>query len=89
MSLELFTFSDPEILAARLAGAERRIDHVAYRVADLDALAATLRGSGARFCGPDRREETVEPLALGGSRHLWTVPESAGGLAVQLIGPAR
>ncbi len=35
-TLEIFTFTDPEVLEARLDGADRRIDHVAVRVGDLD-----------------------------------------------------
>ena len=86
-ALEIFTIADRELLDARLGAEERRIDHVAFRVEDLAALAATLRAGGARFCGPDRRGEVSEPLELGGARHLWTLPETAAGLALQLIEP--
>jgi catechol 2,3-dioxygenase-like lactoylglutathione lyase family enzyme len=85
--LEIFTIANEELLGPRLDGAERRIDHVAFRVSDLDALAATLRAAGARFSGPDRVGELSEPLVLGGARQLWTLPESTAGLAVQLIEP--
>src|SRR5579863_3718230 len=40
-TLEICTFTDPELLEPRLGGADRRIDHVGFRVADLTALAAT------------------------------------------------
>ena len=83
-TLEIFTIADPGVLDPRLDGAERRIDHVAFRVEDLDAVAAVLRAGGARFSGPDRRGEVAEPIELGGSRHLWTLPETTAGLAVQL-----
>ena len=83
-TLEIFTIADPEVLHPRLDGAERRIDHVAFRVEDLDAVAAVLRAGGARFSGPDRRGEVAEPIELGGSRHLWTLPETTAGLALQL-----
>ena len=86
-TLEIFTFTDPEVLDPRLDGAERRIDHVAVRVGDLGALAATLRASGVRFCTPDRREELTEPISTGPSRALWTRPETAAGVALQLIEP--
>lgn len=86
-ALEIFTIADPEVLDARLGAEQRRIDHVAFRVEDLDGLAATLRAGGARFSGPDRRGEISEPLELGGARHLWTLPESTAGLALQLIEP--
>jgi catechol 2,3-dioxygenase-like lactoylglutathione lyase family enzyme len=83
-TLEIFTIAEGELIDARLGSDERRIDHVAFRVDDLDGLAAMLRAGGARFSGPDRRGEISEPLELGGARHLWTVPQSTAGLAVQL-----
>jgi catechol 2,3-dioxygenase-like lactoylglutathione lyase family enzyme len=86
-TLEIFTVADGDARAARLGTDERRLDHVAFRVDDLDALAATLRAAGARFTGPDRRGELAEPLALGGARHLWSLPETTAGLALQLIEP--
>ena len=64
-SLELFLFTDPELQASRIEGATQRLDHVAFEVDDLDALAATLRATGVRFTGPDRREELDEPVVLG------------------------
>lgn len=86
-TLEIFTFSDPEILDARLDGQPRRLDHVAFRLQGLDALLVTLRAAGARFCTPDRREELAEPVEVGPNRQIWTVPESTGGLALQLNEP--
>lgn len=86
-TLEIFTFTDPEVLDPRLDGAERRLDHVAVRVPDLTSLAATLHASGVRFCTPDRREELTEPISTGPSRSLWTRPETAAGIALQLIEP--
>ena len=83
-TLEIFTFTEPELIDARLGADERRIDHVAFRVDDLDGLAAMLRAGGARFSGPDRRVELSEPLELGGARYLWTLPQTTAGLAVQL-----
>ncbi len=89
-TLEIFTIEDPELRESRLAGAQQRIDHMAFRVEELDGPAATLRAAGARFSGPDRRGEVPGPLELGGMRHIWTLPESTGGLALQLIEvPAR
>ena len=88
-SLELFLFTDPELQASRLEGATQRLDHVAFEVDDLDALAATLRATGVRFTGPDRREELAEPFVLGSARNLWTRPETSSGLALQLIERAR
>jgi catechol 2,3-dioxygenase-like lactoylglutathione lyase family enzyme len=86
-TLEIFTIANEQLLGPRLGADQRRIDHVAFRVADLDSLAATLRAAGARFSGPDRVGELSEPLELGGARHLWTLPQSTAGLAIQLIEP--
>jgi catechol 2,3-dioxygenase-like lactoylglutathione lyase family enzyme len=84
-ALEIFTIDDADLREPRLDGADQRIDHLAFRVADLDAMTASLHAGGARFSGPDRRGEVPGPLELGGRRHLWTLPESSAGLAVQLI----
>jgi methylmalonyl-CoA/ethylmalonyl-CoA epimerase len=86
-TLEIFTLADTDLLEQRLEGRARRLDHVAYRVDDLAATSSTLRSAGARFCTPDRRQEISEPLDIGGARVLWTIPESTGGLALQLIEP--
>jgi catechol 2,3-dioxygenase-like lactoylglutathione lyase family enzyme len=89
-TLEIFTLDDAELRQSRLGDDDQRIDHLAFRVDDIDAVAATLRDAGARFSGPDRRGEVPGPLELGGTRHLWTLPQSTGGLAVQLTqAPAR
>jgi catechol 2,3-dioxygenase-like lactoylglutathione lyase family enzyme len=69
--LEIFTYTDPDLLAARLpAGADETIDHVAWRVDDLEAAMA--RFPGARWSGPDLRETVTEPFLLGDTRHIWT-----------------
>ena len=86
-TLEIFTLADAGLLDARLEGGQRRLDHVAFRVEGLDALLATLRASGARFCTPDRSQELAEPIEVGPNRQIWTVPESTGGLALQLNEP--
>lgn len=88
-SLELFTLADAALRDARLAGGEQRLDHVCYRVDDLEALARTLRAAGVRFTGPDRQGEIDEPIQLGTTLHYWTQPQSSGGLALQLSQPAR
>jgi methylmalonyl-CoA/ethylmalonyl-CoA epimerase len=88
-SLELFTLADPALSEGRLAGADERLDHVCFRVADLAALAGTLRAAGVRFTGPDRQGEIDEPIDLGGTMHYWTLPDSSGGLALQLSQRAR
>jgi methylmalonyl-CoA/ethylmalonyl-CoA epimerase len=83
--VELFTFTTEDLLERRL-GAERvRLDHVAYLVADIDATVAALRSAGVRFSGPDMRVELHEPVDLGGVRHIWTLPETSLGQAIQLM----
>jgi catechol 2,3-dioxygenase-like lactoylglutathione lyase family enzyme len=85
--IELFSFTEPELLERRLNGPSPALDHVAYRVADLLALAGKLSGEGVRFSGPDLREPLTEPVDLGGTLHLWTVPDTCGGLSIQLLQP--
>lgn len=84
-TLEIFTIDDADLSEPRLAGAPQRIDHLAFRVVDLDGLTAMLGAAGGRFSGPDRRGEVPGPLEFGGDRHLWTLPQSTAGLALQLI----
>jgi methylmalonyl-CoA/ethylmalonyl-CoA epimerase len=84
-NLEVFTFTEEELLAKRLGDAKLVLDHVAYEVSDIDASAAQLRHRGARFAGPDLRFELHEPVDLGGVRHLWTMPETTFGQTIQLL----
>jgi catechol 2,3-dioxygenase-like lactoylglutathione lyase family enzyme len=82
--IELFSFSDLELVNRRLNGTRLALDHVAYEVADIDASAAVMRAAGARFCGPDFRKQLFEPVELSGVLHLWTVPETTHGQSIQL-----
>jgi len=84
-SVELFTITDQALLDERLVGERILLDHAAYEVPDIDALAAAWSERGVRFCGPDRREEVREPILLGGVRHLWTVPSTSFGQSLQLL----
>jgi catechol 2,3-dioxygenase-like lactoylglutathione lyase family enzyme len=81
-TLEVFTFTDPELLDERLGDTktDAKLDHVAYAVDDIDA--AMKRLPDARFSGPDLREEARAPFDLGNARHIWTVVD---GLGLQLI----
>jgi len=85
-NVELFSFTEDELIERRLGSARVRLDHVGYRVADIDATVARLRERGVRFCGPDMRVELHEPLELGGTRHLWTLPETTLDQSIQLMG---
>lgn len=84
-NVELFSFTDPDLLERRLGGHELLLDHVAHEVADMAAVVATLRDRGVRFTGPDQRGELAQAVDLGGVLHIWTVPESCGGLSLQLM----
>jgi catechol 2,3-dioxygenase-like lactoylglutathione lyase family enzyme len=83
--IEVFTFTDPELLDARLDGRKMLLDHVAHEVEDIASLAASLRRGGVRFSGPDLRGELTEAVDLGGVLHLWTVPDSCDGVSLQLM----
>ena len=84
-SIEVFTFTDRDLNARRLAGAGTMLDHVAYEVSDIDAVAASMRHAGVRFAGPDLRSELHEPVEIDGVRHLWTLPETSCGQTIQLL----
>ncbi len=85
-SVELFTITDQRLLEERLGGLSIVLDHAAYEVADLEAVATAMHERGVRFTGPDRREEVREPIVLGGGvLHLWTVPDTSCGQSLQLL----
>jgi len=84
-SVELFTITDEALLDERLGSQSVVLDHAAYEVADIDAVAGAWGERGVRFTGPDRREDVSEPILLGGVRHLWTVPETSCGQSMQLL----
>jgi methylmalonyl-CoA/ethylmalonyl-CoA epimerase len=85
--LELIAIDDPEVRArrARVPGAAAEIEHVAFAVDDLEAEARRLREHGVRFVAVPGRPETDEPLAVAGTRSFFSLPETSGGLACQLI----
>lgn len=78
--IEVFTFRDPELLDDRLGSADAKLDHIAYAVEDIRAAMAAL--PGARWSGPDLREEATEPFDLTTAQHIWTVVD---GLGLQLM----
>ncbi|MBT0772099.1 methylmalonyl-CoA epimerase [Kineosporia sp. J2-2] len=59
------------------------LQQVAYRVDDIDAACATLRGRGARLLYDEPRRGTAN------SRVNFIHPKSAGGVLVELVEPAR
>ena len=58
------------------------IQQLAYRVRDIDAVCATLRGRGLRLLYDEPRRGTA------GSRVNFIHPKSAGGVLVELVEPA-
>lgn len=84
-SIEVFTFTDFGLLTRRLAGSAIMLEHVAYAVDDIEAVAGRLRRSGVRFAGPDMRIELDQPVVLDNVRHLWTIPETCCGQVIQLL----
>jgi methylmalonyl-CoA/ethylmalonyl-CoA epimerase len=58
------------------------IQQMAYRVADLDSVSATLRGRGLRLLYDEPRRGTA------GSRINFVHPKDAGGVLVELVEPA-
>ena len=83
-AVEVFTFTEPQLLDDRLAGGDAQLDHVAHAVDDIAAAMAL--HPGARWTGPDLRGTITEPFDLGAAKHAWTV---VGGLGLQLIEYAR
>lgn len=79
--VELLRVTDPEADRRRRGAARIRLDHVAYRVADLDAAMAALGEAGAVFSGPDDRPRDA-PIELAGHRHIWA---SLGEIRFQLL----
>jgi len=82
--VEVFTFTDPQLLDERLGGADDVLDHIAWQVDDI--AAAMARFPEAHWTGPDLRETVTEAFDLGTAKHIWTISE---GLGLQLIEHAR
>lgn len=83
--VEVFELLEPALSEPRLGEFELQLDHVAYEVGSLEETASLLRAIGVRFSGPDGKE-VIEPIELGGSRHLWTIREGRPlRLGLQLI----
>lgn len=77
--LELFTLAQ-----GREPGGPATIDHVAVVVDDLDAERDRLAVGGVRFTSVWESQHITEPVEVRGKRHLWTDPETSGGLRWQL-----
>ena len=79
-ALEVFTFTEAQLLDERLGGVDAKLDHIAYKVDDIGEAMGRL--PHARFSGPDLRGEATEPFDLGNALHIWTAVD---GLGLQLI----
>jgi methylmalonyl-CoA/ethylmalonyl-CoA epimerase len=76
--VELVEFADPQLVRDRLGDRVAAVDHVALRVADLDAAVRALAAHGV---------ETVEPVptALPNGRMHFTRPDTSAGIIWQLL----
>jgi catechol 2,3-dioxygenase-like lactoylglutathione lyase family enzyme len=86
--LELIAIDDPQVRGrrARIPDALAEIEHIAFAVDDVEEEARRLSDLGLRFTAtPGRSEAAEEPLAIGGTRSLFSVPSTSGGLVWQLI----
>lgn len=77
--IELLESTDPEgpigkFIAAKGAG----MQHIAYRVADIDAALAELKGKGVRLIDEKPR------YGAGGARIAFLHPKATGGVLVEL-----
>src|SRR3954466_15072828 len=81
--LEMFRFDEP---GDRLpADGSPRIDRIAVTVDARDAEVERLSQHGVQFTGPLDPAPVDAPIELRGKRHLWTKPETSGGVMYQLI----
>ncbi len=79
IDIEVIEIGDPEVRRRRLGdGRQARIEHIAVEVDDLGASLSRLTSLGVRTTTP-------EPRRIGNSLHAWTVEETTGGIAFQLI----
>jgi methylmalonyl-CoA/ethylmalonyl-CoA epimerase len=79
----LAPLSPGSTLAKFLAKSGPGVQHVAFRVTDLDATSAELRARGVRLLYPAPRPGTA------GSRVNFVHPRNAGGVLVELVEPRR
>src|SRR4051794_793985 len=78
----LAPLSEESTIAKFLDRSGPGIQQMAYRVTDLDAVSATLRGRGLRLLYDEPRPGTA------GSRINFVHPKDAGGILVELVEPA-
>lgn len=82
-SIQLLAPLSPESTIAKFIGSKGPgIQQMAYTVADIDAVSATLRERGARLLYDHAK------IGTAGSRVNFIHPKSAGGVLVELVEPA-
>jgi methylmalonyl-CoA/ethylmalonyl-CoA epimerase len=79
----LAPLNDDSTIAKFLDRSGPGIQQMAYRVADIEAVSATLRERGLRLLYDEPRRGTA------GSRINFVHPKDAGGILVELVEPAR
>jgi len=85
--IELVEVVDPEARRERLGDAEARIEHLAFRVADLGEAAGRLEREGVELRGGLGADAPREPFSGAGTTSLFSRPESSAGVRVQLVQP--
>ena len=78
----LAPLSEESTIAKFISRNGQGIQQLAYRVADIDAVSATLRGRGVRLLYDSPRRGTSD------SRVNFVHPKDAGGVLVELVEPA-
>ena len=79
----LAPLSDDSTIARFIGRNGPGLQQLAFRVADVEAVSATLRGRGLRLLYDEPRRGT------SGSRVNFVHPKDAGGVLVELVEPAR
>ena len=83
--VELIEVTDPERRRERLGDAEARIEHIAFRVEEVEPAAEIARERGVELrggIGPQAPETAFEGA---GTRSFFSRPESSAGVMVQLV----
>lgn len=81
--LEFIEFDDPDTGAEKIGSdGQSRIDHIAFRVEDIEAAHDHLAGDGGSF-------DQDEPLQLGPNLNVFSQAASTHGIRLQLMQPAE
>jgi methylmalonyl-CoA/ethylmalonyl-CoA epimerase len=73
--VELIEPLTPEAREARLPGGETRLEHISFEVEDLEETMLQLAALGIELTAP--------PREAAGTRSVWTVPATSGGIMFQ------